>query len=97
MSDLTFPAIIPVRNATEEELAAAAQASVPLQAGRRLADWFGDDPVHAEPGWRPADAQRDAAITLGLVTRGDAMSGEAAGGLHWIYEVASVRNSPRNG
>jgi hypothetical protein len=40
MSDLTFPAIIPVRNATEEELAAAARASVPLQAGRRLADWL---------------------------------------------------------
>jgi hypothetical protein len=97
MSDLTFPAIIPVRNATEEELAAAAQASVPLQAGRRLADWFGDAPVHAESGWRSADAQRDAAVTLALVTRGDAMTGEAAGRLHWTYEVASVRNPPRNG
>jgi hypothetical protein len=49
---LTFTAIIPVRNATEEELAAAARASLPLQAGRRLADWFGDDPVDAESGWR---------------------------------------------
>ena len=37
MSRLAFPAIIPVRNATEEELAAAARASLPLQAGRRLA------------------------------------------------------------
>jgi hypothetical protein len=34
---LVFPAIIPVRNAAEKELAAAARASVPLQAGRLLA------------------------------------------------------------
>ncbi len=57
MSDLTFPAIIPVRNATEEELAAAARASVPLQAGRRLADWFGDDAARSRsrpPDPRPA-------------------------------------------
>ena len=51
---LAFPAIVPVRNATEEELAAAARASLPLQAARRLADWFGDDPVDAESGWRSA-------------------------------------------
>ena len=61
---LTFPAIIPVRNATEAELAAAARASLPLQAGHRLADWFGDDPVDSESGWRSAHAQRDAAVTL---------------------------------
>lgn len=85
---LTFPATIPVRNATEEELAAAARASMPLQAARRLADWFGDDPVDAESGWRSADAQRDAAVTLGLVTRGDAMTDETTSGLRWIYEVA---------
>jgi hypothetical protein len=88
MSPLTFPAIIPVRNVTQAELAAAARASLPLQAGRRLADWFGDDPVDAESGWRSPDAQRDAAVTLGLVTRGDAMTGETASRLHWIYEVA---------
>jgi hypothetical protein len=88
MSCLTFPAIIPVRNATEEELAAAARASATLQAGRRLADWFGDDPVDAESGWRSAHAQRDAAMTLGLVARGDAMTDETASRLHWIYEVA---------
>src|SRR6266568_3674697 len=88
MSRLTFPAIIPVRNATEEELAAAARASATLQAGRRLADWFGDDPVDAESGWRSAHAQRDAAMTLGLVARGDAMTDETASRLHWIYEVA---------
>jgi hypothetical protein len=85
---LTFPATIPVRNATEEELAAAARASMPLQAAQRLADWFGDDPVDAESGWRSADAQRDAAMTLGLVTRGDAMTDETTNRLRWIYEVA---------
>jgi hypothetical protein len=85
---LAFPAIIPVRNATEEELAAAARASLPLQAGRRLADWFGDDPVDAESGWRSAHAQRDAAVTLGLVARGDAITGETTSRLRWIYEVA---------
>ena len=88
MSHLTFPAIIPVRNATEAELAAAARASLTLQAGRWLADWFGDDPVDAESGWRSADAQRDAAVTLGLVTSGDAMTSETASRLHWMYEVA---------
>jgi hypothetical protein len=88
MSALTFPAIIPVRNVTQAELAAAARASLPLQAGRRLADWFGDDPVDAESGWRSPEAQRDAAVTLGLITRGDAMTGETASRLHWIYEVA---------
>lgn len=85
---LTFPATIPVRNATEEELAAAARASMPLEAGRRLADWFGDDPVDAESGWRSADAQRDAAMTLGLVTRGDAMTDQTTSRLRWLYEVA---------
>ncbi len=85
---LTFPAIIPMRNATEAELATGARASLPLQAGHRLADWFGDDPVDAESGWRSADAQRDAAVTLGLVTSGDAMTGEMARRLHWTYEVA---------
>jgi hypothetical protein len=49
MSHLTFPAIIPVRNATEAELAAAARASLTLQAGRWLADWFGDDPWTRSP------------------------------------------------
>jgi len=88
MSRLTFPAIIPVRNATEAELAAAARTSVTLQAGRGLADWFGDDPVDAESGWRSAHAQRDAAMTLGFVARGDAMTDETASRLHWIYEVA---------
>jgi hypothetical protein len=68
---LAFPAIIPVRNAAEEELAAAARASLPLQAGRRLEDWFGDDPVDAESGWRSAHPQRDAAETLSLVARGE--------------------------
>jgi hypothetical protein len=85
---LTFPATIPVRNATEEELAAAARASMPLQAAQRLADWFGDDPVDAESGWRSADAQRDAAMTLGLVTRGDPITDETTSRLRWIYEVA---------
>jgi hypothetical protein len=85
---LVFPAIIPVRNATEEELAAAARASVPLQAGRRLAAWFGDGPVDAESGWRSARAQQDAAVTLGLVARGDAITGETTSWLRWIYEVA---------
>lgn len=85
---LAFPAIIPVRNPAEEELAAAARASLPLQAGRRLADWFGDDPVDAESGWRSAHAQRDAAVTLGLVARGDTMTGETTSRLRWIYEVA---------
>jgi hypothetical protein len=77
-----------VRNATEEELAAAARASLPLQAGRRLADWFGDDPVDAESGWRSAHAQRDAAVTLGLVARGDAITDETTSRLRRIYEVA---------
>jgi len=88
MSHLTFPATIPVRNATEAELAAAARACGPLHAGRRLADWFGDDPVDAESGWRSAYAQQDAAVTLGLVARGDAMTEETASRLSWIYEVA---------
>jgi hypothetical protein len=88
MSRLAFPAIIPVRNAAEEELAAAARASLPLQAGRRLADWFGDDPVDAESGWRSAHAQRDAAETLSLVARGDAITDETTSRLRWIYEVA---------
>ena len=61
---------------------------MPLQAARRLADWFGDDPVDAESGWRSADAQRDAAMTLGLIARGDAMTDETTSGLRWIYEVA---------
>jgi hypothetical protein len=85
---LTFPATIPVRNATEAELAASARTSMPLRAGRRLADWFGDGPVDAESGWRSARAQRDAALTLGLVTDGDAMTDETTSRLHWIYEVA---------
>src|SRR5712691_11133002 len=85
---LAFPAIIPLRNATEKELAAAARASLPLQAGRRLADWFGDDPVDAESGWRSAHAQRDAAVTLGLVARGDAITDETTSQLCWIYEIA---------
>ena len=85
---LAFPAIIPVRNATEEELAAAARASVPLQAGRRLAAWFGDGPMDAESGWRSAHAQQDAAVTLGLVARGDAITDETTSRLRWIYEVA---------
>ena len=85
---LTLPAIIPLRNATEAELAAAARASTPLRAGRRLADWFGDDPVDAQSGWRSARAQRDAAMTLGLVTGGDAMTGETTSRLGWIFEVA---------
>ncbi len=88
MSRLTFPAIIPLRSATEEELAAAARASLPLQAGRRLADWFGDDPVDAESGWRSADAQRDVAMTLGLVTGSDAMTDETTSRLRWTYEIA---------
>src|SRR5258708_39079674 len=87
MSHLTFPATIPVRNATEAELAAAARACGPLHAARRLADWFGDDPVDAEPGWRSAYAQQDAAVTLGLVARGDAMTEEPASRLRWSYEV----------
>jgi hypothetical protein len=61
---LTLPAIIPVRNAADEQLAVAARASVPLQAARRLADWFGDQPVDAELGWRSASAQRDAAMAV---------------------------------
>ncbi len=85
---LAFPAIIPVRNATEKELVAAARASLPLQAGRRLADWFGDDPVDAESGWRSAHAQRDAAVTLGLAARGDTITDETTSRLRWIYEVA---------
>jgi hypothetical protein len=85
---LAFPAIIPVRNATEAELAAAARASLSLQAGRRLADWFGDDPADAESGWRSAHAQRDAAATLSLVARGDAITDETTSRLRWIYEVA---------
>ena len=88
MSRLAFPAIIPVRNAAKEELAAAARASLPLQSGRRLADWFGDDPVDAESGWRSAHAQRDAAETLSLVARGDAITDETTSRLRWIYEVA---------
>lgn len=88
MRSLTFPAIIPVRHATEEELAAAARASVTLRAGRRLADWFGDDPVDAESGWRSAHAQQDAAVKLSLVARGDAMTDEATSRLRWFYEVA---------
>jgi hypothetical protein len=64
MSHLAFPAIIPLRNATEQELAAAARASSSLQAARRLGDWFGDDPVSAKSGWSSAQAQRDAAMTL---------------------------------
>ena len=85
---LAFPAIIPVRNATEEQLAATARASVPLQAGRRLAAWFGDGPVDAGSGWRSAHAQQDAAVTLGLVARGDAITDETTSRLRWIYEVA---------
>ena len=85
---LTFPATIPVRNVTEAELAAAARASLPLQDGRRLADWFGDGPVDAQSGWRSPRAQRDAAQTLGLVVGGDAMTDETVSRLHWIYEVA---------
>src|SRR5258708_28817841 len=88
MSHLTFPATIPGRNATEAELAAAARACGPLHAARRLADWFGDDPVDAESGWRSAYAQQDAAVTLGLVARGDAMTEETASRLSWTYEVA---------
>ncbi len=88
MSRLAFPAIIPVRKAAKEELAAAARASLPLQAGRRLAGWFGDDPVDAQSGWRSAPAQREAAVTLGLLARGDAITGETTSRLHWIYEVA---------
>ena len=74
---LAFPAIIPMRNAADEELAAVARASLPLQAGRRLADWFGDDAVDAESGWRSAHAQRDAAMTLSLVARGTRAAGQA--------------------
>jgi hypothetical protein len=85
---LTFPAIIPVRNATEAELATAARASVPLQEARRLADWFGDYPVDAESGWRSPAAQLDAAVTLGLVPRGEAMTDETTRRLRWMYEVA---------
>jgi hypothetical protein len=85
---LTFPATIPVRNVTEAELAASARASMPLQAGRRLADWFGEAPVDAESAWPSARAQRDAALTLGLVAGGDAMTDETASRLRWIYEVA---------
>ena len=85
---LTFPATIPVRNVTEAELAAAARASLPLQAGRRLADWFGDGPVDAQSGWRSPCAQRDAALTLGLAAGGDAVTDEATSRLQWIYEVA---------
>src|SRR6266480_389954 len=85
---LTFSPTLPVRNVTEAELAASARASMPLQAGRRLADWFGDGPVDAESAWRSARAQRDAALTLGLVTGGDAMTDETASRLRWIYEVA---------
>src|SRR5260370_35642758 len=85
---LTFPAIIPMRNATEAELATGARASLPLQAGRRLAGWFGDDPVDAESGWRSADAQRDAAVRLGLVASGAALTGQMARRLQWACEVA---------
>jgi hypothetical protein len=85
---LAFPAIIPGAECDRRGLAAAARASLPLQAGRRLADWFGDDPVDAESGWRSAQAQRDAAVTLGLVARGDAITDETASRLRWIYEVA---------
>src|SRR5258708_33887671 len=88
MSHLTFPATIPVRNATEAELAAAARACGPLHAARRLADWFGDDPVDAESGWRSAYAQQDAAVTLGLVARGGAMTAETASRLSWTYAAA---------
>jgi hypothetical protein len=45
-------------------------------------------PVDAQSGWRSAHAQRDAAVTLGLVARGDAITGETASRLRWIYEVA---------
>ena len=85
---LTFPATIPVRNVTEAELAAAARASLPLQAARRLADWFGDGPVDAQSGWRSPYAQPDAALTLGLVAGGDAVTDETTSRLQWIYEVA---------
>lgn len=86
---LTFPAIVPVRNVTEAELGAAARASLPLQAGRRLADWFGDAPVDAQSGWRSPRAQWDAALELGLVAGGGgAMTDGRTSRLHWIYEVA---------
>jgi hypothetical protein len=86
---LTLPALIPVRNPAEAELAAAARASVTLQTARRLADWFGDAPVDVASGWNSVHAQRDAAIQLGLMPAGDgAVTPETASRLHWIYEVA---------
>ena len=87
-SVLTLPAIIPVRNAADEQLAVAARASVPLQAARRLADWFGDQPVDAELGWRSASAQRDAAMAVGLVTADEPVTGETIRLLHWLFAVA---------
>ena len=36
-----LPEIIPVRQSSEAELAAAARAASAMQAARRLADWFG--------------------------------------------------------
>jgi hypothetical protein len=88
MTQLYFPAVIPVRHASEAELAAAARASAALAAGRALADWFGDGGVDAESGWNSAHAQREAATTLGLVAGGGATTGETASRLHWIFEVA---------
>jgi hypothetical protein len=60
MSCLTFPAIIPVRNATEEELAAAARASATLQAGRRLAAWLSAMSLPAMRPYAVAELNRRA-------------------------------------
>jgi hypothetical protein len=46
---LAFPAIIPMRNVTDEKLAARARASLPLQARRRLADCSGMTPWTQSP------------------------------------------------
>ena len=61
---------------------------MPLQAARRLADWFGGRPVDAELGWRSASAQRDAAMAVGLVTADGLVTGETIRLLHWLFAVA---------
>lgn len=74
---VVLPEIVPVRQPSEAELAAAARAASALQAARRLADWFGDVPVGRATGWEAPAARSRAAAALGLVAPGGSVTPEA--------------------
>ena len=85
---VVLPEIIPVRQPSEAELAAAARAASAMQAARRLADWFGDVPADRATGWEAPAARSRAAAALGLVAPGGPVTPEADQALRWAYEVA---------